>query len=124
MSCRIRELISSISACFNALVDAQPRWRLRSMTVPYQTQSSITGTKRTREGSDEAVHVQRPGKRLCRSSPEVLQAVRSDQVTLLHIAALAQPVGLVWHSSFLMNESYHRCTSVLVHEDHVALCKG
>ena len=40
----------------------------------------ITGTKRVREVSDEAVHGQSPGKRLCRYSPEMMHVVRSDQV--------------------------------------------
>ena len=73
-----------------------------------------TGTKRTRESSDVTVHGQPSGKRLCRFSPEVQQAVYNDQVALLHIAVLVQPVWLVplHHRSCLL-PIIHQCMVIL-----------
>ena len=81
-----------------------------------------TGTKRTRESSDVTVHGQPSSKRLCRFSPEVQQAIYSDQVALLHIAVLVQPVWLVplHHRSCLLHHTPMHCDP----KDHVAVCKG
>ena len=65
----------------------------------FQASNASAGTKRSREGNNEAVLGQSPGKRLCRFSSEMLQVVRSDQVhTLPPFAMLLVPLLCLWQS--------------------------